>query len=657
MKRKRVDEQHSFLDNFYALRQIKTLNVKQCKAVLELLHPEDAGGSTASRVQHRYPQAIAALREVKVPSAISSETQSVWYMHVPTLVEQKVLACPLYRACLSNAAKAHSNSLTLICFSDEVTPGNLLSPIQPKKSNLVYIGWLEFPMLFLEDMWLPLHLMRHAEIDECQHGLVTVMRRLMEAVRESTVDGFPVSLHGQETPQLLFIRKVLYLADHEGLRATLACKGAAGIKPCVKCVNVISKDSQIPNHVHISETNVNLFQEQTNSTVQEALSLLEGIRTKTELQSTGTLLGWNPDKIQDSLLNSPLLNGWMDISSCNYDAMHDYWSNGVIAQELGLFYSKLCDDTDVTLQHLVTYAQMWQSVKGSFSMSLPAPSKLFTARLWKKGRDFRGDASMCNVVLSICASFAEEVLLDTVRCVRNHVHSIVALRNMTSFVQQVKIDPTCFRILPSLQKRHMESFIKAYGRSAIRPKMHYGLHLPSQVEQWGRLVDCFCCERKHQNFKSQIAPNLKNLSGFSKSGLLQLVTRDLACSREAEKLGLRLVGAQQASTHVNIACGAPAMLSWGVEKDGVTYCRNQFLILSSHCAIQVECALRTDGQFYLLAQTYQPTKDPLENHFRTCWRKNTAADSLGLVEVRNLQARLTPVYQRQDENGQLWLLQ
>ena len=67
---------------------------------------------------------------------------------------------------------------------------------------------------------------------------------------------------------------------------------------------------------------------------------------------------------------------------------------------------------------------------------------------------------------------------------------------------------------------HLRLHAIAYGTADWKPKMHWCLHLPSQLCRWGFLVACFTHERKHKEVKRYMqGRNNPNLA-FEK-GVLQ----------------------------------------------------------------------------------------------------------------------------------------
>ena len=72
-------------------------------------------------------------------------------------------------------------------------------------------------------------------------------------------------------------------------------------------------------------------------------------------------------------------------------------------------------------------------------------------------------------------------------------------------------------LISSLATRQIHTY-----KQEIEGKMHLAIHLADQCKMWGKLLDCFCCERKHRAYKSYAHSNLARLGGYARSILLKL---------------------------------------------------------------------------------------------------------------------------------------
>ena len=237
---------------------------------------------------------------------------------------------------------------------------------------------------------MTLSVIRAKDIQRCTGGFPAIVRGLLEQIRADTQDGMVISL--DSGPELLFIDRVLVLADHEGMRALSGWKGSSGYRPCFKCANVVSLDGARPaSFVDIANSDITRLQPLSHTNLCEIRQELDSLSsTTTKLQEAEKLLGWKFQELSKSFLASPALSGWAELEDCAVDAMHAYWSNGVVAQELGLWYTALLDNSDVNLGHVQTYVKAGWTACPAAGTCMSNVWSYFSENLWRKNQDFRG---------------------------------------------------------------------------------------------------------------------------------------------------------------------------------------------------------------------------------------------------------------------------
>ena len=134
------------------------------------------------------------------------------------------------------------------------------------------------------------------------------------------------------------------------------CKGASGFRPCFRCAYCVSKDhSGLIRFFTISQHDASLFEPAMDQTIKETLQYLQqqSMISQARLQETQTLSGWNWNP-EACAWNEEL---WTLIppSWIQFDAMHVYYSNGVVCEEIGLFYSALSSKTTLSRVQLQTF--------------------------------------------------------------------------------------------------------------------------------------------------------------------------------------------------------------------------------------------------------------------------------------------------------------
>ena len=407
-------------------------------------------------------------------------------------------------------------------------------------------------------------------------------------------NGFAIETFG--SANLCWLRAIILLGDHEGMRSATGSKGAAGKKPCCKCCNVLSMASEIPDrHVSIAEPDATKFAKQTE--LSQVLEVLQTCRTKEQQKKMETRLGWSKAALERGVLNSTVLRDMVNLDSIYYDAMHQYFSNGMVAQELGLWYSRMTQE-GFTLDTFLR----WINIGWTYCRDTRKFSTAINAKLFRVNEDYRGDAAQCLVALPLAWAFSKEILTKYAWAA-DICESIDALYQVTCLIQQIKISANEVAKLPDCQKRHMEGFQNAYGARSTRPKAHYSRHLFEQVQKWGKLIDCFVTERKHKEFKSRVAPLLHNPHDLSKSGLLSLTENALVHGHRETELTGESVGTSNVDPKLASSLGLSdnAQFCKGWCQNCVTLQRGQFIQTTAMSCFEIHgCAIDGTKQFMIV---------------------------------------------------------
>ena len=94
--------------------------------------------------------------------------------------------------------------------------------------------------------------------------------------------------------------------------------------------------------------------------------------------------------------------------------------------------------------------------------------------------------------------------------------SLLAVLDVIELLQGIKANATQPEDLAKAIKKHLDLFIMAYGKSAIRPKHHYVLHLAPMLSDFGLLLATYVHERKHRVIRRYTMPR-KILKSWNRS--------------------------------------------------------------------------------------------------------------------------------------------
>jgi hypothetical protein len=642
MKRKLVADA-SPAEQFHTLRQIPGLSAADCREVIHLLREDDKGVHTCHRQEQKFPEASKMMREVRLPGVNGLVFH---YNSLPELVYEKTLRCPLFATMMKEAMKVANGNLTLVIFSDEANPGNILHGRHPRKTNLVYASFLELPCLFVDSMWLPLSAQRADDVSAHETSYAEIMRHLLEAIYVETECGLPICI--ESCGHLVFIDRVLLLNDHEGLRSVIGAKGSAAMKPCCHCSNVLSLGRACPpGYTDISEMSPSKFVRQTDKGLMDIRNHFAMCATKKEKKDAETMLGWNADNLEKSALASPVLQHWIRLDSLYLDAMHEYHSCGMVAQELGLWYTQF-KDCGYTLEIL----QRWVAIGWTASQGDQQPHLVCSEKLLKYDMEYRGDASACRIALPLVWAFSVEVLHGD-NAMDDAVQSISALYDVVRCLQRAKICVSQGEHLLALQCKHLSAFQKAYGASVMRPKAHYALHLSEQMRKWHRLIDCHVGERKHRLFKRYVGPKISRLEGYARSVLLHLTEMELSGYEPAERLLGQTIGVPREHPCMakRLKLQTNATFSSGFEIGCVSYQNGAHLRMSQDCYVEVQGGVSSGHDRYLLvAPLHRETKSMMTF---PKWIKSST--HLALLPIERLKGQEPYRLIRRDATG-IWLL-
>ena len=539
----------------------------------------------------------------------------------------------------------------------------MVHPDPQRKAHLLYISFVQMPLLSRETQWLTMSVLRTAEMQRVKGGIATALRVILECWHDECETGIALDLGNG--PRMHFIAKVLLLADAEGLRALSGTKGSSGTKPCLKCSNVLSHaaaEAGCPdNHTSLAEFSHAALKLLTQTRLDAILRYMQTLRTKKAIAEAETLLGWNLEATLSGCLASDKLRTWLNLSHCHFDSMHIYFTNGMIGQELGYWWTAIQKQTNVTIQDVQSYVNTgWNISTARGGLTLAQLRACFNEKLLKKDADYRGDADQTMAAFPLLVQFQEEILRGQVDGLDKEFDSLLALSAVVHKLQKCKRAGHSVEGLLQLQEKHLCAFQKAYGKTKTRPKQHYSLHLEEQARMWsGRILDTFTPERKHRVFKSQVAQLQTNLNTFSKSTLLQLGEQELRNIGNPHDLTSTLGRSkpidQWLVDHVqNILCQPLEVSLHMTNEKGMTFTAKQFLILSRIMAVEILCCARAGDDMYLVVHVLQrATKtDQPRNPAASIWFKTN--EKIRVLPVKTLQSQDVFLfrYQKVDQNLQ-----
>jgi len=318
-------------DDFFKVAGISGVSDAAIRQVLQRLRGEPVEDTRSSglHVRQRFPELQHWVKEHDC-GLVTLDLQQ--YMDKACAVRPDFLE--LFRGNVLVEQKKHG-AVQGVLYCDEAVPGNIIAPDNKRRSCCFYFCPLPLCKFRQETFWVPYGLIRSEHVTSFDGGLPAVFTVLLEeltcALATLVVDHVFIN-----TDRLLF------LGDEDALKKCAGHKGASGLRPCIKCANCISKGNEVAGYFAISEVNWQNFIQADDSAVHDLLLYLERLHandSRATFEENEKLSGWkwSPEMWA---MKQPLWS-MLKPSDFVYDDMHNYFSNGIVGMELGLFWKLL----------------------------------------------------------------------------------------------------------------------------------------------------------------------------------------------------------------------------------------------------------------------------------------------------------------------------
>ncbi|CAK0824718.1 unnamed protein product [Prorocentrum cordatum] len=469
------------------------------------------------------------------------------------LVQRLVEVSPALKRMFAAAPITPARPWNVILAHDEVTPGAVLRPHNRRKFVAFYISFLEFKHALRHDCcWFPLGVIRSAQVEKIRGGLSGTIKSLLRRLLledGNLVDGVALPLQGG--PTMFFAKFAVHLGDEVALSRGLGVKGSAGIRPCLKCANVLKKGSGIagagaaPNRlVEITCRDRSAFICNSDEAVwgaHDELTHLQGTISKAAFvrHEKAHGINFNPDGL---LADADLRGQVGPVSSLHFDWMHVYLCNGVASQEMFCFMSA-CQAIPALRD---IYPKLERHCQADWSFPQQHRRKCREAHVvFCKAREnaskehWRSSASELLCIYPLVRHFACIVILPNFDELRDEVASLCHCFAVIDKIQRAKAGDIDASALGAAVDRHADAHEKAYGADNWKPKFHLATHIPEQVEKFDVVLDCFVVERSHL-LPKMILDNQDILKGFEKAAISRvLLARLQELESFDERPGLR----------------------------------------------------------------------------------------------------------------------
>ena len=323
------------------------------EGLLKELSAEDLPEAFSSRTQQRHRQKEAYQQTTFGPlcQCIKVETdeglEHVWVQHPFGFLEAACKRSEPFRRLLTRVLDRTRNTVRLVAYSDEITPGNPLKEVNGRKLEAIYWSILDFqfPTLSNEQAWMTACVCRSDLVLRLKGGMSQLFRIVLKVffgapLQPDLRTGVELNIFGEAMPRILRGSLAVIIQDERAFKFSMEVMGATGIKLCALCQNVVSfkcnmaQGDRTGYTVPSTELDASKFKLHSNASirgVQDRLTEVEATRGTTARKELETLLGYkfNPESLlQDKDLAIQVADVWA------YDWMHNYLVGGVFIVEL-----------------------------------------------------------------------------------------------------------------------------------------------------------------------------------------------------------------------------------------------------------------------------------------------------------------------------------
>ena len=417
---------------------------------------------------------------------------------------------------------------------DEASAGNMLKVDQTRKAWLIYWAFVDMGKEHLahESNWMLAGCITTHIANRVAGGFSAIWKALLKEMFFGDRDnvqttGFLIRGHDGKTFGPIFARWGFVVADEAALHSSWKTKGSSGNVNCMLCCNVVRIGSDLANFgggylVDNAESDEGKFHKHTDSSVYAACEKLARC-PRAELADLEKALGLHFDA--DSILYEAALRPYIGpISGTMLDFGHTFIINGLVHFTMTAFLSR-ARGIGITYNLIFEWFQAWSWPRWERN----PPKKVFN-EAHAKHSEFRASASECLSMYPVFAAFVEVVIPAGV--LESEKACLVALWSILNGWRAYQAD-----VLGPLDrweaaiKLHHDLFRDVFGKSEIKPKHHYALHIPQMLATHQVLQPTMVHERRHKQYK-EVAAAVKTGEVFSMGCTKLLLNRQLGALQE-----------------------------------------------------------------------------------------------------------------------------
>lgn len=414
----------------------------------------------------------------------------------------------------SKSPSSRDKPWRMILYSDEVHPGHQLSS-GSRKVWAIYLGFLEYGQeLHQEELWLPLLICRSSIVGQLASSIGQCFKLVLEAMfsnpMASPLTGVRLK-HPNGKHLVLHWTVSMFLQDGSAHKFTFSNKQDAGSRVCMMCKNLfLAKgffiDADGDEQAQPTLANFTRIQDLDLAADNELVQSWQRMKERSGTVSKSDWKTWcqvsGIDYTPHALLLSAKLNSLGLLKPATqycHDFMHCLCSKGCLSFVTFWVLEAICFNGMSNLwETLQSYLQLWTPPA---SFKAVKPHLLFLPKNVEGHKASKYIKCSASEMLSLhrpLAYFIHSCCLSH-GFLENECRCFLAWSDLLDFLASIPF-------LQEANPQHLAALVEkalhlvkicGWG-DRMRPKMHWPLHWPSQLQHFKALPACWCLERKHK---------------------------------------------------------------------------------------------------------------------------------------------------------------
>ena len=452
-----------------------------------------------------------------------------------------------YEAMLRHAQAKHpccpEKPWGLILYSDEITPGNVLSHDNRRRFWAFYFSVKQFGAANLqqEGAWLCALVVRSTIVQDLEGGasqlaaalLRSIFQRPGACVREAGA----LFRDSASQPCRLWFDLAFWLQDGGAHKHVFSVKGDAGSRLCLFCKNLVAKTS-----VSMTEGNEEIFtcdmlkeSELLFASSEEIAASIGRMKRKAQELNQGDFARWQQAAGMNYeplglLFDDDLKDIIKPVTHFVHDWVHCLLVHGIF-QSLMSWLLKSATALGFQLQEaLYQFCAEWHLPK-AYVRDIKALWNAKRIKASQAAASFKCSASEALAAYPIITLFLET--MPGSRGLAPQVAAFCALADILDII----VSLPAHTIEPQALRNAVEAFytkVQAAGwAKKAHSKFHWLVHFPKHLQTHGMLPGCTVHERKHRILK-RFAADAKNTTAYEATLLRQMLANDIEALTDAD---------------------------------------------------------------------------------------------------------------------------